>query len=165
MIGPVAECIWTDRLLLEPLEVEHAEEMVHVLGDARLHLFIGGEPAGLPDLRTRYDRLAAGPAPYHQEAWLNWIIRLCTDGQAVGTVQGTVLPGPRAMLAWIVGVPWQRRGIAGEAALGLAEWLRAQGVTDLAAHIHPGNHASAAVARKLGLEPGEERHDGEIVWS
>lgn len=165
MIRPVAECIWTRRLLLEPLEVEHAEEMVEVLGDDRLHTFIGGEPATLPDLRTRYERLTAGPTPYLQEAWLNWIIRLCADGQVVGTVQATVKPGPRAQLAWIVGVPWQRQGIAGEAAAGLADWLRAQGVTDLAAHIHPGNHASAGVARKIALQPTDERHDGEIVWS
>ncbi|MGZ4602692.1 MAG: GNAT family N-acetyltransferase [Kineosporiaceae bacterium] len=39
------------RLDLEPLRVEHAEEMAPLLDDPELHRFIGGEPARLEQLR------------------------------------------------------------------------------------------------------------------
>jgi hypothetical protein len=54
--------IGTERLLLTPLRTEANDEMVDVLADPRLHPFIGGHPATLPELRTRYARLQAGSA-------------------------------------------------------------------------------------------------------
>jgi hypothetical protein len=40
---PLAPVLSTERLLLEPLRVEHAEEMAPLLDDRRLHAFTGGE--------------------------------------------------------------------------------------------------------------------------
>jgi RimJ/RimL family protein N-acetyltransferase len=153
-----------ERLILEPLRPGHADEMVVVLGDERLHAHIGGKPDDLDALRARYERMVKGPDPALGQRWLNWIIRLRAEGQAVGTVQATVIPGDEALLARVVGVPWQGRGIASEAAAIMSEWLTAQGVADLAARIHPANAASNAVARRLGLCPTGEIVDGEVVW-
>jgi RimJ/RimL family protein N-acetyltransferase len=167
VFGPVGELIETERLILEPLALHHAEEMVGVLGDPELHAFIGGAPATLPELRARYERLAAGPAPYHQESWLNWIVRRRKDDQAVGTVQATVSPapgGPRASVAWIIGTPFQGEGSAREAAAGLVRWLRANSVTRILASIHPENLASAGVARRIGLHPTDEYAEDQVVW-
>jgi hypothetical protein len=36
---------------------------------------------------------------------------------------------------------------------------------DFVAHIHPDHAASAAIARRLGLAPGDPRADGEVRWS
>jgi len=142
--------------------------MAEVLGDARLHRYIGGEPLTLEELRARYERLVAGPAPYNQEQWLNWIVRRRRDGQAVGYVQATVTPregGPRAAVAWVIGMPYQGFGFATEAAGGLLDWLRRNGVRDVVANIHPGNLASTAVARRVGLRPTDEYAGDERVWS
>ena len=157
--------ITTARLVLEPLAVAHAEEMAAVLDDPALHTFTGGEPASPGALRERYARLVAGPPPERDEAWLNWVLRRRDDQRLVGTVQATVTSaGTRAAIAWVVGTPWQGRGYATEAALGMASWLRAGGVNDVVATIHPEHAASAAVARRLGLEPTAERVDGEVLW-
>jgi RimJ/RimL family protein N-acetyltransferase len=167
VFGPVGEPIETERLVLEPLAVHHAEEMVDVLGDPELHAFIGGEPATLPELRARYERLAMGPAPYHQEGWLNWIVRRREDDQAVGTVQATVSPtpgGPQASVAWVVGTPFQGEGSAREAAVALVRWLRTHSVTRILACIHPENLPSAGVARHVGLRPTDEYAEDEVVW-
>jgi hypothetical protein len=43
-------------LLPEPLRVEHAEEMARALGDPRLHIYVGGQPATPEQLRERYRR-------------------------------------------------------------------------------------------------------------
>ncbi|RII97089.1 GNAT family N-acetyltransferase, partial [Clavibacter michiganensis subsp. insidiosus] len=46
----------------------------------------------------------------------------------------------------------------------MVEWLREGGVGIVRAHIHPDHAASAAVARRLGLAPTDERVDGEVRW-
>lgn len=155
--------IHTERLELLPLEVEHAAEMVGVLADPALHAFIGGEPDAEEELRARYARMTAG-SPDPDVAWLNWVIRLREEGCLTGTVQATVTPGPIAEVAWVVGTPWQGRGIAREAVLGLVDWLGSQSVQSVIAHVHPDHAASAAVAAAAGLAPTDEGQDGEIRW-
>jgi len=157
----------TRRLILTTLTVEDADEMVHVLGDDRLHEFIGGHPVGLDELRERYRHLVAGSIE-PGETWLNWIVRVTHDQVAVGTVQATVSARAdgrsSASVAWVIGTRWQNKGYATEAAGALVDWLRSHGVADVTAHIHPDHHASGLVAERAGLRPTDEQHDGEIVW-
>jgi RimJ/RimL family protein N-acetyltransferase len=161
-----AQAISTRRLDLLPLHVEHAEEMAAVLSDPALHTFIGGTPDTPQALRSRYQRMTAG-SPDPAVSWLNWVIRLRDEACLTGTVQATVGPsghGLTAEIAWVVGTPWQGRGIAGEAARGLVDWLSRQPVQTVIAHIHPEHRASAAVAAAAGLIPTDEWHEGEIRW-
>ena len=75
MSGPAeASSIATARLVLQPLRVEDADEMVVVLADPALHQFIGGEPATLEELRERYGSWIRGSG-VAEEVWLNWIVR------------------------------------------------------------------------------------------
>ncbi|WP_137988932.1 GNAT family N-acetyltransferase [Streptomyces vilmorinianum] len=158
--------IRTHRLTLLPLAVAHAEEMAGVLADPELYAFIGGTPPTPQALRERYERLAAG-SPDPGVSWCNWVVRL-GDADAdclTGTVQATVTDGGEtAEIAWMVGTPWQRRGIATEAVRQLVAWLAARGVGTVVAHIHPDHAASAAVATAAGLKPTDEWNDGEIRW-
>ncbi|MGN9789665.1 GNAT family N-acetyltransferase [Streptomyces sp. OZ13] len=161
-----AQAIGTGRLDLLPLHVEHAEEMAAVLSDPALHTFIGGTPDTPQTLRSRYRRMTAG-SPDPDVSWLNWVIRLRDEACLTGTVQATVSPsghGPIAEIAWVVGTPWQGRGIAGEAARALVAWLSRQPVHTVIAHIHPRHRASAAVATAAGLTRTDEWHEGEIRW-
>ncbi|MFG3580378.1 GNAT family N-acetyltransferase [Micromonospora chersina] len=162
-----AGVVETGRLVLLPLGVEHAQEMAVVLGDPALHAFIGGAPVDAAALRARYERLVAG-SPDPDVSWCNWVIRLRDEGCLVGTVQATVT-GPAhdrvAEIAWVVGTPWQGRGIASEAARGLVAWLGRQEVRTVIAHIHPEHRASAAVATAAGLAPTDVVHEGEIRWT
>jgi RimJ/RimL family protein N-acetyltransferase len=159
--------IVTARLTLTPLTVQDADEMVGALNDERLHEFIGGRPDTLIELRDRYRRSVAGPTE-SGDVWLNWIVRSTHDGAAIGTVQATIstLPDARksADVAWVIGMAWQGRGYASEAALALVNWLRAHGVDEVIAHIRPDHQASATVANRSGLYPTDERVDGETVW-
>jgi RimJ/RimL family protein N-acetyltransferase len=104
-----APVIATERLALEPLGLDHAEEMATVLADAVLHTFIGGEPLSSDELRRRYARLVKGSGQL-DVSWLNWVLRRRSDGRLVGTVQATVtiaLDGTvRADAAWVIGTDW-----------------------------------------------------------
>jgi RimJ/RimL family protein N-acetyltransferase len=161
-----AQAIGTQRLELLPLHAEHAEEMATVLSDPALHDFTGGAPDTPAALRSRYRRMIAG-APDPAVSWLNWVIRLREASCLAGTVQATIGPsgdGLIAEIAWVVGTPWQGKGIATEAALALVDWLGQQPIYGIIAHIHPGHRASAGVATAVGLAPTDEWQDGEILW-
>lgn len=151
--------IESPRLDLIPLQVEHADEMAVVLSDPALYAFIGGAPATVEQLRSRYERMIAGPSS-PGESWLNWVIRLRDEGCLTGYVQATV-SADTAEIAWVVGTPWQGRGIAREAASALVDWLP---VRTVVAHIHPEHTASAAVAAAAGLTRTDVRQDGEVRW-
>lgn len=158
--------IVTPRLTLRSLRAKDADEMASVLADPALHEFTGGEPATLAELRVRYASLLEGSGS-STELWLNWIVRRGEDEVAVGTVQATIMDPdsePIAEVAWVIGSSWQGRGYAGEAAVGLVQWLNAQGIDTFVAHIHPEHVASAAVATCAGLLPTSDVADGEVVW-
>jgi RimJ/RimL family protein N-acetyltransferase len=158
--------IQTDRLRLEPQAIGDAEEMAGVLADPTLYLFIGGEPPTPQDLRERWGRQAIGHSPDGTDEWRNWIVRRRDDGAAVGTVQATISDGGRtAVIAWVIGSPWQRNGYATEAAKALVAWLLDRGVRTIEAGIHPDHEASATVAEHARLAPTERSVDGERVWS
>ncbi|MDF2441897.1 MAG: hypothetical protein JWR01_100, partial [Subtercola sp.] len=141
---PSARRLESERLVLEPLRVGHAQAMVDVLADAALYRFTGGEPPSIQQLTARYERQLAGPSPDGREQWLNWIV--CRrDGTALGFVQATVsgeLP-LTAEVAWVVATGQQGRGLATEAAGAMLGWLRETvGVTVFVAFIHPDHGAS-----------------------
>jgi RimJ/RimL family protein N-acetyltransferase len=158
----VLSSLVSPRLDLLPLQVEHAAEMAEVLSDPALHGFIGGAPATAAQLRVRYEIMIEGPdSP--DVSWLNWVISLRAESCLTGYVQATIEDGT-AEVAWVVGTPWQGRGIAREATKALVEWLSHQPVRAVIAHIHPDHQASAAVAASVGLTPTDRWQDGEVRW-
>lgn len=141
--------------------------MAPLLDDPGLHVFIGGEPASLSELRERYGRQAAGRSRDGSQRWLNWVVRRREDGQAVGTVQATVTQeedGLAAEVAWVVATPHQGHGYAREAAGVMVAWLREQGVGTVVAHVHPDHHSSQGVAQAVGLTATTTIVDGETLW-
>ena len=165
---PTAPSLTTQRLILEPLRVDHADELAPLLDDTHLHAFIGGTPATLEELRALYGRQVAGRSPDGSQQWLNWVARTRRDSTAIGTVQATVTASDgshTAEVAWVIGSAYQRQGYAREAAGAVAGWLRAQGALSLAAHIHPEHESSMSVARAIGLSPTDAVVDGETRWT
>lgn len=158
------------RLELEPLRVEHAQEMAPLLDDVGLHTYIGGRPATLAQMQERYRRQVVGRSPDGSQLWLNWVARRRDDGCAVGTLQATVTKGtagqdgPTVEVAWLVATAYQGQGYAREAAQVLVTWLRAHGVATVLAHVHPQHAASRSVAQAIGLIETTTIVDGETRW-
>jgi RimJ/RimL family protein N-acetyltransferase len=160
-----AQPLTTTRLRLEPLRVDHASELAPAFDDPALHAFIGGAPATEQELRERFARQLAGHSPDGTQDWLNWVVRDRATRDAVGTLQATVSDkGTTAELAWVVATSRQGEGLATEATTAVRDALRTDGVATFVAHIHPAHAASAAVARRLGMQPTQPRDDGEIRW-
>ena len=154
----------TERLALCPLRVSDADEMVSVLADVSLYEFTGGGPPTLGELATRYRQQTAGSGT-PGEHWCNWIIRVGSHERAVGFVQATIV-GDLADLAWVVAAHEQGRGFASEAVTALRDWLAANNVRRIEAHIHPRHEASQAVAERIGMvRSGECDDEDEEIWA
>lgn len=153
-----------EGLVLEPVGPEHAAEMARVLADPALYAVTGGSPPDEAALRERYARQRDG-SPDPAEEWHTWLVRDGADGPLTGFVQATVTgPGECAELAWVVGVPWQGRGLARRAAGVVVGEVRRRGIPVVVAHVRPGHGPSEAVARSLGLAPTDVVVDGETRW-
>lgn len=164
---PTSHALSSARLDLEPLRVEHADEMAALLDDAALHVFTRGRPSTRAELHAQYRRQVLGRSPDGSQCWLNWVIRSRADGQAIGTVQATVVSEASSLvaeLAWVVAVPFQRLGYAREGALVVRTWLQQQGVELVRATVHPDHQASQGVARALEMSPTDYVIDGETRW-
>lgn len=167
MSWPRAVPLESDRLVLEPLTIEHADVMVDVLAPGELYRFTGGEPPSVEELRARYARQVRGQSDDGTAGWLNWIIRFDREGPPIGFVQATLHRTPDVMtadLAWLVTPSAQGHGFATKAAQQAAAWLRSIHVEELNALVHPEHEASAHVARRIGMQPTTTSHDGEVLW-
>jgi len=165
---PVARRIDTRRLILEPLRVAHADAMVSVLADDALYEYTGGAPPTLEELRARYARQVCGSSPGRTYGWLNWLVREREYGGTVGAVQATLSRKQHEMVAevaWLIGISYQRRGYATEAAEAMVAWLGHNDVVVVAAQISPRHAASVAVAERLGLTATSTVIDGETRWT
>ena len=163
-----AEELSADGITLEPLRIDHADEMVGVLADESIYAFTGGAPPSLATLRARYQAQCEGQSPDGGQAWLNWIIRLTETAQAAGYVQATVTDDEDgrgvAEIAWVVGPPFQGRRLATTATAAMCRFLAEHGVDELRAHVHPDHAASHGVARAAGLHLTDVVVDGEVRW-
>jgi RimJ/RimL family protein N-acetyltransferase len=149
---------------LDAIVEADADDLFPVLDDIRLHRFIGGTPPTLEQLRARLARWQTRIATDGDQLWLNWVVRLAATRAAVGYVQATVTE-EGAELAYVIGTDWSGQGIATDAVSAMCGSLRALGIVELHAHIHPEHLGSAAVARHAGLVPtGRIRDDGEELW-
>jgi [ribosomal protein S5]-alanine N-acetyltransferase len=153
LVAPEAR-LETPRLLLEPILPAHAPMLNESLQDEELYQLIPQDPPpSLEALTDRYDFLSARRSPDGHEAWLNWAVRDKRSGDYVGTLEATVEEDPLAFIAYMVFVPYQRRGFAAEACRRLLEHL----VDDyrvgvVAAEIDTRNTASIALVESLGFE-------------
>ena len=164
---PPAETLASERLVLTPLRVDDAAEMVDVLADERLYTHTGGAPPNRASLRELYTRQSAGRSPDGTELWFNWIVRDQGSRAALGYVQVTLCrTSATADVAWVIGAEHQRRGYASEAAAAVLTWLATRpDVRRVTAHIADANRASQGVARRVGLLETGQVEDGEQVWS
>ncbi|MFI7452177.1 GNAT family N-acetyltransferase [Nonomuraea sp. NPDC049714] len=154
----------SDRLLLRPWRVDDA--------DFLLELESGRENIGPTGVRTtmttREDALAsiarrALDHPIHGV----WAITTAVDGKLVGNLlfkpvhlsAGEPSDGPEDVeIGWHLHPHAQGRGYATEAAQVVIDDAFSRGLTKVIAVTDPGNHASQAVCRRLGM-----RHLGRTM--
>ena len=162
-VAPLA----SDRVLLEPLTVQHAEEMVDVLSEPELYRYIGGEAASVEQLTRRYALQSAGRSADGSQGWFNCIVRRKDTRDAIGYTQATMEWEGSSMtadIAWVIAPRHQGLNFASEAGAAMCEWLRQNGVAQFVAFIDPDNRSSIGVALNLGMHMTDAIVDGENRW-
>jgi len=140
-------------LALEPQTRDHAEPMFALLSDPALYAWEGEPPASIASLRARFARLESRTSTDGGERWLNWVVRH-HDGELIGYVQATVLPGGDALVAYVFGSAWWGQGHAAHAVEAMAGELAASfGVHTLWAVFKTANERSRRLLERLGFEP------------
>ena len=142
----------SERLILEPLQPEHAAQIFALLRDERLYTFIPLEPpTDLLSLEERYRKLAGRLSPEGDEEWLNWFALEKSSGEYVAMLQVTIRPDSSAYLAYITFASQWRRGYAYEACQAVIRWLIERGVEEIVAEMDTRNIASIRLIEKLGF--------------
>ena len=147
--------ISTERLVLYPLNVSHAEHMFHGLSDLGSYDFTPDLPyREVAALAERYARLERRRSPDGREVWLNWVIESAATQQLVGYVQFTVKPfEQRALVAYFVFASHRKQGIANEAVgAALSEVVASFQLTRVDAEIDTRNTASITLIERFGFK-------------
>ena len=144
----------TERLVLEPLAVRHADALFEALRDPSVHEFIETSgPWTREAVRRRLERLAQGPSQGSDDVWLNYVVLL--DGRLIGRVESTV-HGRLAEVAYLFDPAVSGKGYATESVDWLLGHLRDDhAVTEAWATVDPHNTASIRLLDRCGFEKQE----------
>ena len=142
----------TERLILEPICENHAEDMAALLADPDLHTFVPSSPPTLEKLKSQYKYWESRISPQEDELWLNWVGRLKANGKIIGHFQAGVKASLEANNAYSIGKEFQRQGFAYE---GLTNFLKLLfekiAAKSVKAWVDTRNLASINLVKKLGL--------------
>ena len=146
----------TDRLLIRPWRHEEAGRLLDIHSRLEVVKWLGdGPPVLMQDLdeaHLRIDRYAERSATPPLGMWA--VVRVA-DGTVVGTVLLLTLPNAEdgeVEIGWHLHPDSWGHGYATEAASALLRHGFEGGLPEVLAVCHPGNDASEAVMRRIGLE-------------
>ena len=145
------ETLATPTLTLEPLTVSHAGELFEHLSNPEMYEFLPQDPPpSIVALRERYQRWESRRSPSGSELWLNWIIR--HESVAAGLQQATCTKTKKALIAYQIVTPFQRRGIATEAIPVMLNHLhQAAAIETARALVDTRNARSIRLLERLGF--------------
>lgn len=154
----------TDRLILEPLCMEHAGHLFSVLSDTRIYSFIPQDPpSSVLALENRYSQLENCRSPSGDEVWLNWAIRLKRPDKYIGTVQATIRQGGSSLLAYEFSPDFWGQGYATESCLRVIESLFADyDVSEVLAEVDTRNARSYNLLERLSFKRVSTRKNADF---
>jgi [ribosomal protein S5]-alanine N-acetyltransferase len=142
----------TERLILEPLEVAHAEKLYAGLSDTTLYKFIPNDPLSLAELTEKYCRILRGPRDSNIELWRNWAVRLQDSDDYIGIIETSIFPNDYAYLAYFMFASHHRQGYAHEACVAVLKRVReTYAIKRVAAEMDVRNTASWRLVESLGF--------------
>ena len=140
----------TERLTLRPFGEADVEPMFQMLQDPDVVHYVGDRH--VPTRQETWRMVAGWLGHWVLRGYGQWAIEERTSGQLVGRagiINPADWPGPE--VGYLLGKPWWGRGYATEGARAAMDWgFGAIGFDDLLSLIDPANHASIAVATRLG---------------
>lgn len=142
----------TSRLILEPINESHTDELYELFADQELHTFVPFEPPTREQQRQRCARWAKRKSPDGRELWLNWLARDVDTQTVVGHFQAGAKENREASIGYVVAKKFQNQGRATEALEVIFDYLKVSlGVQLVKAWSDTRNIPSHRVAQKMGM--------------
>jgi ribosomal-protein-alanine N-acetyltransferase len=145
----------TARLIIEPLTVQHADQMFAGLSDTAGYVFLPEDPPlSIDILRERYRKLSTSPgSPDGKETWHNWIIKKNDSLAAVGYLQAThIVQNNTALVSYFIFPEFWKLGFGYEAVSWLVGHLFFElEVQKLLALVDTRNVSSINLLSKIGF--------------
>ena len=144
----------TERLILEPLTVNHAVGYFNIAANPALYRYIPRDPpASLEKLTDRYKGLVDQISSDGTEIWLNWFIRIKDLSRAyIGKLEATIVQDGKAYIAYEIDPNFQGKGYATEACRAMIGMLQTDyNVQFIQAHVDTRNERSIKLLERLGL--------------
>lgn len=142
--------IETERLTLRPFREDDVVALFNLSQEPDVMRYVGDRR--VPTLQEAWRAVAGWLGHWDLRGYGQWAIEERGSGQFIGRtgiINPAEWPGPE--VGYLLGKPWWGRGYAIEAARAAMDWGFEQiGFTDLISLIDPDNHASIAVATRLG---------------
>jgi RimJ/RimL family protein N-acetyltransferase len=149
VIGPAP--LETDRLLLRPLAMEHAEGLWKIWRSPDFVRHLAEPVTSLRDMTENIAARLARELPAGMGTWV-WIDRESGDIVGRGAVFPSPLPDQRVETGWFLSCDRWGTGLAAEAArVQIAYAFETLGLPVLWAFVHPDNKPSARLAARLGF--------------
>jgi RimJ/RimL family protein N-acetyltransferase len=152
-MGDDGDLLLTDRLLLRPWTTSPADlaRLADLYGRPEVTRWLGGSPTLSP--AELVDRWAAVHA--QDPRFGCWAIEVSGTGRVAGTVLFKPLPNGvgEVEVGWHLHPDSWGHGYATEAARAVIERGFHAGLPEVYAVVRPGNEASLAVCRRLGMAP------------
>jgi RimJ/RimL family protein N-acetyltransferase len=140
----------TERLTLRALREDDVPAMFDLLQDPDVVRYVGDRH--VPTLQETWRYVAGWLGHWVLRGYGQWAIEERGSGRLVGRA-GIINPAdwPGAEVGYLLGREWWGRGYATEAARAAMDWgFERVGFDELLSLIDPANHASIAVATRLG---------------
>ncbi len=142
--------IETERLILRPMREADATALFEISQDPEVVRFVGDRH--VPTLQEAWRMVAGWIGHWALRGYGQWAIEERESGRFIGRagiINPADWPGPE--VGYLLGRQFWGRGYATEAARAAMDWgFREIGFEDLISLIDPANHASIAVATRLG---------------
>lgn len=144
----------TARFVVEPLRLDHLDELALTLLHPAVYRYIEDELPSLGDFKLALSRALAGPPdPASGQTWLNYLVREADTGVMLGRLEATVHDA-LAEVAFLFGPSHWAKGYATDGLRWLhAEVERVCKVSDFWATTVPANIKCQALLRRCGYMP------------
>lgn len=155
--------LFSDRLVMRPIEASHAAAFWSLLRDPELAWIAQKPPRSEADVEARFARIAERTAPGRAEEWLNWTVWTRDEERPLGIVEATVPASNDVLIAYMFGPEARGLGYATEAVAVCLEAMRIAGARSFTATIDIRNAPSLRLVRRLGFRCIERRASEDIV--
>lgn len=157
--------IASPRLILEPINANHADYFFKEMSDPLIYEWISSKPPPSLDLlRSSWLKRESRLSPEHDVAWLNWAIKRLGDNVYVGRIDAEVnIENIATNIGYIFFPSSWGNGYATESVLAVCNHLEKNDVIKIFATVTKGNKSSCRVLEKTGFVVNRVIPDGDTI--